>query len=238
MPDIEYSDVAVNIYKKNSFFKNWDCVYHYGGKVLCNPKTGEAFNADVMTGWWNPFKYFMGMNSRKDISENLLKMIPPKNDDDEIVGWLQEYVKDADDEDCRALIEFLKIVYTAGNIIPAPLNWKGQGMDAWDCKMTCILENILENNSGNKVTCSGAWAEYIKNEYRGENDENKLKDFIKVNKLEMYFKDSLLKDLSLCSLWGDEDKPEVWTKASKKQWKNYLNNARKCIIDRTNKLEK
>ena len=222
-PDIEYSNQAIEIYRSNTFYNTWDCYQRSkkDGCILVKPDKMK-FNADLMTGWWNPFKKFVNWNSRKQIVENIKNGNVPSKNDKDILNWLMIRSK-ANEKECESLIEFMRMIYTAGNIIPAPLNWRGNGPDTWDYKLFEIIKNT--------TLTANKWNEYIC-KYEGENREAKLKKFISVNHLEMYF--SNLDQLQLKQLWGKEN--AVWTKATKSEWAEYFNNAKNCIEERTNKI--
>ena len=134
-------------------------MYHAcSGKVILPPKE-DTFNADIMTGWWNPCKYFIGLKSRTDITPEFLKEIPQKRDC--LFDWVKEKNPDIKEKHFNSFISFLEIVYTAGNLIPAPLNWKaGRSLDGWDYK----LDNIL-NQKGSQ---GEQWYQYIVKNYNSE----------------------------------------------------------------------
>ncbi len=212
MPDIEYSDTAVKSYRKYPFFSDWQYMYKYdGGKVLVSP-FGTSISADLMTGWWNPFKAFTKMSGRNELNERFLETIPS---DDTVLDWLVERSKSTESES-RSLLNFLDVVYTVGNMIPAPINWIGQGPDTWDYKLNGIMEN--------KTINAKEWNGYIEKYYYGNNKDEKMKDFISKNYLEMYFD-----GLSPRSLFGEKIS---WTKAKCSDWKVFFDEVTNCIVQR------
>lgn len=225
MPDMEYSDKAIEIYKSQEHFEKWGVMYHHhGGKNLIKPDN-SAFNADIMTGWWNPFKYLIGKESRKHLTEELLGKIPKskslESDFDELGRQAKiNELAEKKTETWKALIDFLRVVYTAGNIIPAPRNWVGNGLDGWDNKLECIFNGPSDTNTD-------SWRAYIFEEYAGKKDEDKYKTFISENKLEMYFD----KNNEIISFWGG-NRPKSFNTATEEQWKEYFENAQNCIESR------
>ena len=209
-PDVEYSDAAISAYKKLDCYKKSEILYHTNvGKVLIS-RNKQVLSADLMTGWWNPVSYYLGWSNRKLITEELLNSIP--NDDNIVISWIVEK-KGKDESSAKALLDFLKVIYTEGNIIPAPINWKGRGIDSWSYK----LEEIKEGKSFN----AKAWNKYICKEYEDFND------FIKQNKLEMYVKND-----KIVSFWDKNNEPSKWTKATDDQWEAYFTNVKRAIEDR------
>ena len=229
--DIEYGDKAIESYKILNPYKNLQYIYHgTNGKVLLIE--GQIFNADLMTGWWNPFKYCFLEDtgkSRKDICKDLISKIP--KDKENIVEKLISYRKSKtkeirNDEEIQEIlktlvssfIDFLKVIYSEGNIIPAPKNWIGRGLDNWCYKLT----SIYRKDSTNQVKC---WSEYIK----------KNKNFIQDNLLEMYFKEDCLEVISLENIWGGKI-PNSFESATNKQWINYFSKMRELIKNRTDRI--
>lgn len=228
-PDIEYSDCAIKSYRYIPFYNNWGYTNRSGrGKVLKTPE-GKDITADLMTGWWNPFKYFLQITKnkgRKKSIEELLETVPKKNDIGVTIEWVQKK-NNAEIKDCIALLDFLNVVYTPGNIIPAPINWKGRGIDSWEMKLTEIFKN--QNDCSNANT--NKWNKHINDIFPGSSREEKLESFIKANKLEMYFKDGNIDSCHIVSFWG-EDKPSLFTKATTEQWGNYFRITKELISER------
>lgn len=155
-------------------------------------------------------------------------------------GWYVQKKNNAEIKDCIALLDFLNVVYTPGNIIPAPINWRpGRGLDSWEMKLTAIFQN-------KEGYCAKVWNNYINDIFKDNSREEKLKSFIKANKLEMYFKDGNIGSCHIVSFWG-EDKPYPLAKATTEQWGNYFRITKELIserntliaeLERVNKIEK
>ena len=221
MPDIEYSDSAILSYKKYSFFKDWEYTYHYnGGKQLLNKVTESEMTADLMTGWWGPFKYFFDLKSRKNITEDFLKEIP--SDNESIIEWMQKKTG-AEENECSLLLKFLSCVYTAGNIIPSPINWKGEGLDSWPDKLSKIMSDDMK--------CSELWNFYIQKVYSGNNKKEKFCSFVESNYLGMYFINDSLGEHLLEQVWKENKK---LSERTKKEWGDYF----KMITEKINERSK
>ncbi len=217
MPDVEYSDTAIKFYRRLPYFSKWSYMYKSnGGKVLVSPKM-EVFSADLMTGWWNPFKMFIKMDGRNSLNKDFLGTIPEAKDG--IIEWLMDK-SNATESECNSFLQFLDVVYTPGNLIPAPVNWKGQGPDTWDYKLKKIREN--------ETTDAKKWNKYIEDYYN-----RNMQDFIKQNCLEMYFRDDLEK-IELKPLW---DENIVWCNATVAQWAEYFKKAKNSIEKRNECFE-
>ena len=226
-PDIEYCDAAIKAYKKLDCYKDCTILYHTNvGKVLVS-NNGEVLSADLMTGWWNPVSYYLGWTNRKSITKELLDSIPVAKDDEKVISWITEN-KSKDNSSAKALLDFLGVIYTEGNIIPSPVNWKGRGIDAWPYKVEKIIDAFkTEKKEEKKLYDAIAWGKYICDNYEGIDQIQKFNDFIKQNKLEMYIKDN-----EIISFWDKNNKPNKWTDATDEQWKDFFNNAKKAIEDR------
>lgn len=99
--------------------------------------------ADIMNGWWNCFKELLDFKSRGggDDLERLGRLLNESQNNVNLVELLKgelkdDYVKDGD-EICKALLRFLKVVYTTGNMTPAPINPSTgrYGLDNWEYKL-------------------------------------------------------------------------------------------------------
>lgn len=187
-PDIEYSNSAIVSYKRIEHFKTWNDKQIKNKNVLVPPNSNDPIKADIMTSWWSPFKHFLKLEGdKKPLCQELLADLNSSIDYD-LKKWLKEKVKGDEkptDDNCYCLIEFLNVVYTIGNIIPAPINNKGNGkLDNWYDK----TKNIFTNHE--KGITIKTWEKYIRN-YFGEpnqDDLTKYLDFIDKNHLSMYYK--------------------------------------------------
>ena len=237
MPDIEYSDLAISNYKEIPCYKDWGCIYHSGGgKVLITPK-GKIITADLMTGWWNPFKYFLKLpiDGRQESMEKLLEEVPKEKDEkDRIIKWIQEK-NNAAKEECNALLDFLNVVYTSGNIIPDPINWiSGRGIDSWEYKLHKIFQ--YQDDSTSDDANVKAWNDYINDIFKKNSLEENRKFFIEENRLQMYFKDDKFKDDHIVSFWGKKI-PSGIAAATTEQWGNYFKITKELISERNKCLQ-
>lgn len=244
-PEIEHSDFSVSKFQQAPPFDKWETVYHTnGGKVFIalTPKNSTStppkkLTADLMTGWWNPFKYFIGLNdadkSRSVLSRDLFSEdVFEKHKNDTENYWIVEWVKskrrknlkkeneEKIEEAVNAFVKFLEVVYTVGNTIPAPINWKiGKTLDGWDYKFECIKKAFYQEKKANfQETC---WIEYINNYY----DKN-FETFIKQNHIVE----------NGIPFWK-KLKTEEFSNASPKEWKEYFKNATECINKRNKAIQ-
>ena len=90
--------------------------------------------ADIMNGWWTCFKNIFGINSRNDNEKKTeLLNLAKENKTDEII---EKISFDREKQEVyESLTRFLKVVYTTGNITPAPINPGGRGLDCWEYKL-------------------------------------------------------------------------------------------------------
>lgn len=107
---------------------------------------GKDFTADIMNGWWYCFKTIFNIESsrRSEETRNLLKEILRKikdcQDDEAVKKVLREEnmidVSISDDV-IDSFFDFLKVVYTVGNITPVPQggNVHGDALDSWEYKL-------------------------------------------------------------------------------------------------------
>lgn len=227
--DVEYGDKAIESYQLLTPYKDLQYVYHgTNGKVLIIDN--QPFNSDIMTGWWNPFRYCFikdNQKSRKDLSEELWKEIQTKEN---VIDWLSEHRKnknyaDMSDVDeailAKEFIEFLKVIYSEGNIIPAPKNWSGGGLDSWCYKLISIYGN-------DRTQQAKLWRIYRDN-YNG--------DFINDHALSMYFNKDDKEPIDLTCIWGDSI-PDSFEGATNKHWYNYFKNMREMIVKRNKEIKK
>lgn len=248
-PEVEYSDTVIDIYKFLSPFKDWEIVYHGYGKVFDPPKykhTGKRgrFCADIMTGWWNPFKICVGLSCRKNITNELLNEIPQNDDykkwlNDKIIkAFPHEDLKNSRNlrENIPELVEkitsFLEVVYTIGNIIPAPINWlSGSSLDSWDNKVTIIKKNLNSNlpvkDGGSNI---GDWYRYIEEEYNNSFDE-----FLKDN--DLYFSEKIITIKKTISFFG-KDINESFSNVTIEEWIKFFTNAKEFIDGRNDAIQK
>ena len=95
--------------------------------------------ADIMNGWWCCFTLIFDLNSgrhsenTKVFLEELKQKIQGKTDENELVDILVENYK-KEKQLYATLLEFLKVVYTYGNIAPAKENKYRGRLDNWELK--------------------------------------------------------------------------------------------------------
>lgn len=240
-PHIEYSDDAVQEYQKLDCYKEWK-VRSYKGKRLVAPD-GEHINADLMTGWWNPIKHFLKLDSngemikavdeykknypeqvrinlRKIYCEQLFKMCSEKKNEEEITEWLSKKFG-RNIESCEACLSFLEVVYCKGNIIPIIENYHpGGGIDSWDLKLLDIVDESKETAQAKK------WRKYVKDYFQN------IERFISENKLDDYYD---MQKSKVLFLW---DRRSEFDQATDDEWKDFFYNAYKKINSRTERLNK
>lgn len=231
---VEFSQDIWVFYKSNiSYFCNWKIVEHYNGNKLIPPSfNNESFSADIMTGWWNPFKRFVGLtgNERENLSKLLFnKSLPSKNDNKELLKWFQDLNSEITAEHLNYFIEFLKVVYTIGNIIPAPVNWRpGRGLDNFDAKLDCIFSVYKKEKPSKRQEQS--WVNYIENHYN--NIENTWKNFISKNLLDEYFDGN-----NINFFWTHEKDSTQHIPETIDDWAEYFKNATTYIRARNKKIQ-
>lgn len=218
-PDVEYCQEALKCYKRIDYYKEWKEWNDKGQYGLINPN-GRRIRADLMTGWWNPTKWFLRINgNRKTLSSKLYRTCCESNvqkmNYKEVTEWLsKEFSRSI--AACRALCDFLEVVYTEGNIIPIGMSYSpGSTLDGWDTKMLEIF-----NDSGKHADLH----EYIKTNFSSK------EEFLGVNKLEDYYSDNRV------ILFWDRTIRFGFGKASDDEWKTYFLNAKAMINKRNEKL--
>ncbi|MCH5339346.1 MAG: hypothetical protein J1E03_11235 [Acetatifactor sp.] len=240
-PDMEYCDTAIMSYRQNPFYgegTGWEVDKDGIRKVLKHPD-GTRIKADLMTGWWNPFKRFMrfqlqGINREelvKDLKNLLVKMEQngldcqkgdKKARNEAAAEWLAGETKRSR-KACESCIDFLDVVYTPGNVMPTVDNPGGGGLDGWDTKLTRIKACLEEEKN--------PWKEYICNIF------GTWKKFIEENKLQMYFANNDKKYEKVLSLWGENSDVKL-KKAGDDDWENYFKNAHDRIEERNRIIAK
>ena len=189
MPDIEYSDSAIKIYKNISYYQSWEITYH----------------------------------SRKEINIDFLNEIPSEKNSN-LIEWFKKKNSKINKICIKSFLRFLGLIYTAGNIIPAPINWKsGSSLDGWDYKFKII---VSDNNNAQGLI----WKDYINNSYIGNDFKEKANHFIVANHLEMYIDND-----KIISFW-DPEQIINYHNISPSQWTIYFKTVSKCIEERTQKI--
>ena len=246
--DVEYHPGIPTEYKKLTFFEsnNWIRINKNKGEALC-PLNFKTFSADIMTGWWVPFKCLISTSNtitRKEI-EDILHEIPNRKEPisgtlsleeideltdqlkkaaqtTELCKWFQKQNQDIKVEHIFAFLKFLKTVYSIGNIIPAPENLSTgrYGLDSWQHKLCWRI------NQG--VGSSEKWNHYIASCF-----SSNWKSFIELNFLSPYFEDEEYKMAK--TFWPKDRNLRLNSAcgATLEDWEHYLSNATECINERS-----
>lgn len=118
--------------------------------------------ADIMNGWWYCFKVVFDINTGRHSDKTLqflneIKSYIEGMDDYEVVEYLcNEYKKEK--SLYITLLEFLKVIYTIGNITPAKENRNRSRLDNWENKLRVgnwtieeIEELCFDMYDGNRI---------------------------------------------------------------------------------------
>lgn len=226
MPDLEYSDAAVDAYQKMTFYNSWEIANSKGsyGKRLKTPD-GTIIAADLMTGWWIPFKYFMRLDtwvfpkagkSRKHYLCELAEICPKEANEEALLSWMHKN-SGRNKKSCKELLKFLSVVYTEGNIIPIITNFKpGRSLDGWDTKMMNIFDDSI--NTAQAL----AWRRYVTDIFGSK------ENFVDKNLLSAYMIDRNTPK----RIWN----PEIsYESASAQNWISYFNTMTTNIRERAKK---
>lgn len=103
------------------------------------PDYSEYRTADIMNGWWYCFKVVFDIKSSRhsDETKRLLDKLYHKIEgleEQEVVRILCKHYK-KEERLYAVLLEFLKVVYTVGNITPAKENKNRARLDNWEIKL-------------------------------------------------------------------------------------------------------
>lgn len=238
-PDMEFCETAVENYKNNKFYSKWGEDEHYGGKVLIPDKTKTPITADLMTGWWNPLKFFMRLSQDKErevLLEGLLVKMdkdPSARDPEGAEKWLEENAERSN-KACKSCISFLEVVYTPGNIIPAACNpGTGRyGLDGWDTKLKTIRDVYLTGETTvTTIRSTKAWGHYIHSIFGGSWEE-----FVEINDLQNFFSDKEYRIVK--SFWGEKGITKPTLEIEDDDWENYFKNAHDRIEERNRIIAK
>lgn len=104
--------------------------------------------ADIMNGWWYCFKVVFDINTGRHSDKTLQFLNEMKStiegmDDYEVVEYLCDKYK-KEKSLYIALLEFLKVIYTIGNITPAKENRNRSRLDNWEDKLRAGKWTIKE----------------------------------------------------------------------------------------------
>lgn len=223
-PDIEYSDAAIREYKKLKCYAKWKIVIKTHGQKVLEAPTYGVISADLMTGWWNPLRYFLKLD-RSSNRKNLIKSLYDKygkelenTSNEETVKWMTKTFS-RNECACKKCLEFLKVVYTSGNMIPIASNYRsGSSLDGWDIKMYSLIEKTYKTNQ------SKQWNEYIQKTF------NSVEKFIEQNKLQHYLNGDEV------DLFWDKTLKGGFKEAHDEEWIKYFEKAERKISYRNELL--
>lgn len=223
-PDIEYSNAAIKEYRKLKCYAEWEVIEKKAGKKVLKAPSGEI-NADLMTGWWNPFKFFLKFPKRSN-RVNCIKTFFDKYgsqletmNNEEVSKWMTKTFERKENA-CRKCLDFLKVVYTNGNMIPIITNYRsGTTLDGWDTKMLGLIDSNLYKSKQIEL-----WNKYIQEVFGSK------KDFIIQNKLQHYFKDEKV------DLFWDRTITFGYAKATDEEWEGYFKKVESKISNRNDLL--
>lgn len=223
-PDLEYSMAAIKEYIKLKCYAEWNDTTKNGRSVLKPPSFDNPICADVMTGWWNPLKYFLKLYNLEEMEnvrvrekyiENLLVILRKEklegNEGNEKVAKKMAERFNRNKSACEKCLKFLEVVYTGGNVIPIITNYcSGSSLDGWDTKMLGLISP--------KTNQEKKWHRYA-DEVFGSVDQ-----FIIKNKLEHY-----LNDKKVDLFW---DRKSKFKEATDEEWEKYFEKAESKICYR------
>ena len=176
----EYRELLLNWDNNNMLYNSLKFYKIYNGDVehselvstlLCR-ETGKK--NDIMTSWWKPTKYFLFRSikgTRTELTDKLLSRIPEKADVEELRLSLstiryQEENEQIEEDVIIAFMDFLKVVYSLGNMTNSAFTTTGGPLDNWDAKLFNIKSQIKDDE----------WKEYITHncfqDFFDENDDD------------------------------------------------------------------
>lgn len=161
----EYRELLLNwddnnmLYNSLKFYKlyNGDVEHSELVSALLGRENGKK--KDIMTSWWKPTKYFLFRSikgKRTELTDELLSRIPEKADVEELRVSLskiryQEENKEIEGDVIIAFMDFLKAIYSLGNMTNSAFTTTGGSLDNWDAKLLNIKSQIKADK----------WKEYI-----------------------------------------------------------------------------
>ncbi len=112
-------------------------------REYCDNYEKKYSTADIMNGWWYCFKIFFpdvlsGRRQSDATRKNMKKLIVKIGDkkDKDVIGVIKEDYPCSNENDIKMFLSFLRVVYTIGNMTPAPINPPiGGGSDMWEYKL-------------------------------------------------------------------------------------------------------
>ena len=161
----EYRELLLNWDNNNMLYNSLKFYKIYNGDVehselvstlLCRETVKKN---DIMTSWWKPTKYFLFRSrkgTRTELTDELLSRIPEKADVEELRLSLstiryQEGNEQIEEDVIIAFMDFLKVIYSLGNMTNSAFTTTGGPLDNWDAKLSNIKKKIKDDE----------WKEYI-----------------------------------------------------------------------------
>ena len=219
----EYRELLLNWDNNNMLYNSLKFYKIYNGDVehselvstlLCR-ETGKK--NDIMTSWWKPTKYFLFRSikgTRTELTDELLSRIPEKADVEELRLSLstiryQEENEQIEEDVIIAFMDFLKVIYSLGNMTNSAFTTTGGPLDNWDAKLFNIKSQIKDDE----------WKEYI--------THNCFQDFFDENDDDYE---------TILPFWNYGAKNLA--AATDRDWKEYFQNVKKRIEKRNDRLNK
>lgn len=172
-------DYRLDIVKRSPYYKNWNSwnIFHKTISFeLSSSKDVESYpyvktkvfdwlkdfdkkykTADIMNGWWFCFKTVFNRKNlsrsgkeAKEIESEICKVFDNNNEDDARKEILEEF--QIESKKYEWLEKYLKVVYTMGNMTPAPINPGGGGygsIDFWEYKLD-TYKTLYHDYEGDK----------------------------------------------------------------------------------------
>lgn len=172
----EYCELLQTWNQNNMLYNSLRFYQVYNGDVensaLIRPLIkGDSSKNDIMTSWWKPTKYFLfrtTKGNRDELTQQLLTEIPREVDTEKLRDSLSRlrYGNDTEKIDItviEAFMEFLKAIYSLGNMTSSAQVTTGGALDNWDAKLSNIKVRYTDKE----------WIQYVK--------QNEFQDYFKDN---------------------------------------------------------
>lgn len=235
--DVEYSKAAVDSYNKYTVFaeNNKSIIKNETEENRLDVCNGERIYADLMNGWWYPFKVLFGLQGKKEkICENLIKKLDEKAELNDTIAFETLYEGKKYNEALRkALVKFLNVVYTIGNMTPTVQITRANMLDNWNYKLLNQMYSgatyfgVVTTDDLFKIVCEKYYyQDYITN--AEEEPLEALKNYIKVKDFrnnpkeyfEYYTERVLRRGCRICFCTN---------KISEEEWQQKYDNCKSCL---------
>ena len=202
----EYNELYRNweqnnmLYNSLKFYQLFNCDVENSSLIIPLIK-GTGLKNDIMTSWWKPTKWFLFRTtngSRKELTKYLLEKIPRGLDISKLRISLSKIRYEDDSKEIgidvvEAFMDFLKVIYSLGNMTSSARTTTGGALDNWDAKLFKMKKHYTDKE----------WKRYV--------EQNGFQD---------YFKDNIYSEIipfwnygqSNLSAASDEDWKEYFTK--------------------------